>query len=351
MTEKNMTHTFFAKTENREHVFRYGINLLWCNRALNSTQPFLKEDSEEKERAILATSIEWAKINPDATITFWYDGHFTTNEAVQNTERLLLKMKTEANIPRVIIRDIHEISLVKNNPDIFSDQIPLYFRIDLLKFILLVHDAEQERQDYSIFTDVDITPIPKEMIFSLDILKLLNRNRLLMMFAGSRKENKWLQVNCHNQTMLNSLKMFINLCMLREINMMNKLGKKYLPGTTQAVFAAIDKVLPKMCHYFEHGGDLMMIDDEEQNEAYHLESHGYEPWGLETSPSGNDQSEHALQGSSRVQMVCCARKDLSYLHSGSHTDRDLQDRPPANGQDYQCSLLPIEIDKAPTPRF
>ena len=45
---------------------------------------------------------------------------------------------------------------MKQNIDAFSDQIPVYFRIDLLKCIIVIDAIERDSQDAAIFADLEV---------------------------------------------------------------------------------------------------------------------------------------------------------------------------------------------------
>lgn len=80
-------------------------------------------------------------------------------EAVENTQIRLRTLLTGMPVPKstaergVLLQDIREIPIVRDNPDSFSDYLPIYFKVDLIKFILCLHSLENQYDDCVIVSD------------------------------------------------------------------------------------------------------------------------------------------------------------------------------------------------------
>jgi hypothetical protein len=76
--------------------------------------------------------------------------------------------------------DVRQISVVRDNPDVFSSQIPVYYRVDMLKVIVLIYSIENEGCDAAIFSDLEVGEqrpkkdrMDKSELFSVPITKKL----------------------------------------------------------------------------------------------------------------------------------------------------------------------------------
>ena len=182
--------------------------MMWINATLNQgDDKFLsvmkkgfQEGYGHKDALSFYHSItEWAKANPEATINLWYDSEYTTSFAVAEVQKMLLIF------PNIHLCDIRTIPIVAMNPDVFSDQVPIYLRIDLLKTIIVVDAIERGRDDSAIFADIEVgdkrSPdqtrrMDKNELFDAITLTQLNLHGLLMVEAYPA-ENQFLQLINH----------------------------------------------------------------------------------------------------------------------------------------------------------
>lgn len=242
-------------------IKKYSINLMWISATLDETKNFIGFDSEATtHHRIIEPVIKWAKANPKAEVFFWYDKNYTSDKAFQNTKHLFEKYAQHENLTHVKMRNIREIPIVAKNPDAFSHQLPIYFRVDLFKPIILVNSIEHEGNDAAIFSDMevgDLRPLKDRMnkaeLFSPIIMEELKRSGLLLN-KGNPVENQFLQL-VNDSLMISSIKeAIVNTNLLRMKTTLNlksgfdsRFGTRqdflhnlydvvYHPSTTQDVF-------------------------------------------------------------------------------------------------------------------
>lgn len=332
----------------------YSINLMWLNGTKKEETYVAPEKSEvDLINKLLSPTIQWAVANPEAEVYLWYDSVHTSDTAVINTQRLLTHLMQENHISNVKLRDIREIPVVQKNPDCFSDQIPTYFRIDLLKCIILVDAIERESKESAIFSDLtigDARPakgrMSKSELFSPEVMDQLNQFGLILGLKGGRIENQFLQLS-NNKKMIEALKVVvINTNLIRIIHALNDQNlKQKLPNHTQSVYQSMKYPLYEYYNAILND-EPILVRSKDELEPYSFEKHGYEPFGL--LPPNNSIDLNA-PGMSLVFTPFggdpCRKVD-AIRGGNSHTDRELISRPPANdGEKYSCTLM--ELSESP----
>lgn len=224
--EINMLSSYKNFKNNSEIPTDYSINLMWINKKLNEDNPYIDNSQSEEDliQNFLIKAKYWEDSNPEAEINIWFDSQFVSEKALKATQEVLSKIS--GNIK---LRDIREIELVKNNSDVFSDYIPVYFRIDILKLIICLHSILEESKEAAIFTDLLVgdrrdftqqTPrMTKAELFSLEIMEILNNIGIL----SNDMENQFFQV-MNKPESIEAIKAFINVNLLRAIHALNLLA-------------------------------------------------------------------------------------------------------------------------------
>lgn len=214
---------FAAKPNN------YSINLMWINSTLDAGSRYIVQNADKDAviNKILTPVIKWKKANPEADVNLWYDSHFTSAEALQNTKtlmNLLLNTSDQNILSNIQFRDIREISVVKNNPDVFSSNFPVYFLIDLLKLIVCLHCVENLSNESAVFSDLEVGDkrenkdrMSKEELFNEDVMERLNNIGVL---NGPAHENQFFQVLNKPETIV-ALKHIINANLYRAVTALN----------------------------------------------------------------------------------------------------------------------------------
>jgi hypothetical protein len=275
----------------------YSINLMWINKTLNPSQKYLlsaKDDDDLKEK-LLNPVIKWAVSNPTAEVNLWYDSVFVNENALRSTEDILKAQLKEKGLQNVSLRDVREIPIVEANPDAFSDHTPVYYRVDMLKPIIIVHSIESEKKDAAIFSDLEVGDrrpnqdrMGKDELFKPSVMKKLSTAGLVLNKSHFRNENQFLQL-VNNPRMISAIKhVIINANLLRAETALNHPEKKYFipalnrpvyPSTQQEVFyyyydlIASEKVIKVRPDVIGEGSKMDPWVD------YDPEKHGYLPLG------------------------------------------------------------------------
>ena len=140
----------------------YSINFMWLNKNMlvGEGRRYIVPEAIESLKIWDDVILSWARLHPKAVINIWYDSSKVTGEAIQNTKRLCNSFnrlyKKFANIQ---IRDVLELDIVKQNPFICSDRLPVYYRADLLRLIATYEDLKNKRTKYFVYADLDMRPI------------------------------------------------------------------------------------------------------------------------------------------------------------------------------------------------
>lgn len=256
--------------------FNHSINLIWLNRQLDPDQPLIfkehyGEDHEDhgfgnKPTAdytkVLDAALGWCTECPNAQVTIWYDSEVTTQQQVDNTIARFQDMAADPNAS-IQLQDIRTLSIVQANPDIFSQDMGLYFKIDLLKLILPYYDISERAFDYSVVTDLGVEPMPESQLLSEEYVSRLTDHGVLT----SGKENGFIQV-MNTDAMVKSLALIINANLQRCWQGLhagdNALRKKLLDNLFRAVYNDTKTALHFFSQGFTHGTIYFNDDDKEQ---------------------------------------------------------------------------------------
>jgi hypothetical protein len=135
--------------------------------------------NEKKSQEIIKGALGWAEKNPEATVFVWYDSKF-----VNNAEAVIQNIKNEITNKKIIFRDINDLDLVKENIAVFSNDLALYFRVDLLREIIAYEKLKTDEMSCFIYSDIDMDPITKDQLFDDETVYLLNKYGIIMPRGG-----------------------------------------------------------------------------------------------------------------------------------------------------------------------
>ena len=154
----------------------YNLNLMWINKTLKEEQQGIHPEND----TFIETIVNWAKGNQRSVVNVWFDGELTSKESVEHTQSLLDKRRNHS-MARIALRDIRSLQLVQENPDVFSDpRMPVYFRADLARALVLDAMIKDNPHQYSIYSDLDIKPLAKYRLFDKATLENLKKYGLVM---------------------------------------------------------------------------------------------------------------------------------------------------------------------------
>jgi hypothetical protein len=294
----------------------YSINLMWINKSLSPDQEFLatakqlahgrekiaketETDEEAMKEALLGPALKWAIANPEAEVSLWYDSVHATKDQVENTQNILKKQLEEKEIEEkkeiknVTLRDVREIPIVKANPDAFSDFPDIYYRIDMLKLIILVHSIENEKKDAAVFSDLQVGDkrskhdrMSKNELFGKSTLKDLKAVGLI----HNHEENQFLQLS-NDPRMISAIKhAVINANLFRAETALNHPDKETRESLVPMLGEPLHKdTIRQVYKYYASTGPGKLLKvrpdivDKGTKDApwleYHPEEHGYLPLG------------------------------------------------------------------------
>ncbi len=209
----------------------YSINLMYIQRYDIDSQlmftDFTDKDGPRFGMGPIVNQLnKWRNANPEAEINFWFDSQrYINSAAVDDTKQFFI-----ANVANVKLRDIREIPFVQDNPDWFLANIPVYFRVDLLKLIIPLYLMEQGVEsvvyaDMSICGEVEEALGPENLFKPEVMVKLQKYGLLIGMDRQDKPENQFVQT-LHSEELLYALRHSINCCMLMISNWLNH-GLKY----------------------------------------------------------------------------------------------------------------------------
>lgn len=330
-------------------IKQYSINLMWINDKKSESQQYISNEATDEAviQRLLRPAVEWAKANPEAKINLWFDSEYTTDIAIQNTRRLLSQLIESNHLDNINFRDIRSIAMVKQNIDAFSDKIPIYFRVDLLKCIIVVEAIERESQDAAIFADLEVGDA-REQRMSKDELFPSYRQKYgcCMNMNGSRIENQFLQLY-NNKVMLEAMKVAVINASLKRIEYALTFAPKRLENYQQSVYQSL---LWDLMDYYRAIRDRKPIlvlaepSNYENVEPFDLEKHGYAAFGFNCASSSVKEDSHfRIERSHSIPAI-----NVFIGRGGSrHSCYPFIDRAPADGKAYCVTLMELDPQYAP----
>jgi hypothetical protein len=194
----------YAHRFDKEITTPYSINLMWINRSLNLNERYIYPSSSDLElnEKFLTPLYEWAKLNPGATVNIWYDSALSS-EAAAVTTAFLINSHNQDNplSAKVVLKDIRSLPQVRDNPEAFSPELPVFFQVDLLRMIAGIYEVTHEKKNY-VYADFDIQAGDKSAIFSAAVNKQLHQYGFHMARKEDTAENSFQILSCANPHML-----------------------------------------------------------------------------------------------------------------------------------------------------
>jgi len=361
----------FFSTEDIAIPDKYDINLTWINAALNEGSPYAFPCKNEEELIVkyIEKAAKWQDANPSAEVNIWYDSYFTTPKSVAATQSVLDQNKRFSTIK---LRDIRDIEVVKNNPDSFSDRVPIYARVDLIKLILCVHSIETVGNDSAIYADLAVGDLradngrmPKDQLFNAEVMAKLKKYGLELGKDCRKVENQFIQVLNKPETLI-ALKLLIDSTLLRIVTTLNiaRENKEILLNLDSGiVIIELLRTIPRLIRGLVATEDSNKIrvnlqafdwDSPEEWVEYDPKTHGCIPFGnffhrtngcrifIEKEHGSLVKSpEEAIKLPDESSEYQLGRNDTDTRSGGSHgvSPSKLPIRDPANGNTYQCVFM------------
>ena len=233
-TDKDLS---FHKKPTKEQLNKkhsYSINLMWINDKKDDSGDYVCSGKTKKEmnNQMVKQLEKWHSANPGTEINLWFDSQRTNEKAINNTKELLEEVGSKYLVK---LRDIREIPIVRDNPDLFSSKIPSYFLIDILKLIICVYEMETGKKDSAIYADQSIGEkvyygkTEKELYERAVLKKLYKFGMLFNSDAANMVENQFIQT-LNSPELIESMKHAVNCCLHIASNNLNHAFRKQKPN-------------------------------------------------------------------------------------------------------------------------
>jgi len=199
---------------------QYSINLMWINKhKMPAEQEFLFGDGDTAEQrrlhfheGFVIPVAKWAQKNPGTSINIWVDSEMATAGSIERSQEALLKALEGTDHGEIHFRDVRPIGVVCAHPKVFNE-MPIYFRVDLLRAIAADHVLRLKETQYFVYGDIDKDPISAEEIFDKRTLNFLDDFGFVMAKGGSLGFENGFQIlnGSHLQFMESHRKVIIDL--------------------------------------------------------------------------------------------------------------------------------------------
>jgi hypothetical protein len=267
--------TFLGIDYNDLDDVSYNLNLMWINKELKEEQKGIHPEND----TFVETIVNWAKCNKRSTVNVWFDSELTSEKSVQATQFLLDK-HANSSMGRIVLKDIRTLQKVKDNSVVFSDlRMPVYFRADLARALVLDFMIQNNPDQYSIYSDLDIPPLSKPQLFDLETRKNLKKYGMVLAAHCFHHENGFQIMSNHKPNLLaaqNTALIDVNIA--RAHNIINH--NTAYGGDSTMLAQSVYRSYHSMFEYFYHlegCGACVMNSD---GTSYDKDKHGLEVFGL-----------------------------------------------------------------------
>lgn len=191
----------YAYTHNNPILFKpaaeniastqYSLNFLWLSAEIVDKRDLLTgSDKAQFERNLITPLLDWQKKIPQTMINYWYDGTMVKNESIQHSKDYLQYSGINTNFVR--FRNIRDIKTIQNNAELFTTNIPIYFKIDLTKAVIADSILTIDKIPYVATIDNDVAAITKEQLFDQRTLDATIKYGYIFGTAFTQEENSFI---------------------------------------------------------------------------------------------------------------------------------------------------------------
>jgi len=305
----------------------YNLNLMWINKALKEEQKGIHPEND----TFIETIANWAKGNQRSVVNVWFDSALTSEQSVQYTQSLLDK-RVDPSRTRVVLKDIRSLQAVQDNSAIFSDpRMPVYFRADLARALVLDAMIQDNPSQYSIYSDLDIAPLAKYRLFDKNTLENLKKYGFVMAKCKYHYIENGFQIMSNHQANLIKAhkKAVLDVNIARAHNAINGTaclsdrdrndGISPFNRIAQAVYGSYTPMFEYFYTLEDQGRCVLKYD----NTDYDPDRDGLEAFGIQkkfVQQYTFQAATHECMEKDRYERVKIPRKDVNY--------------PPLSGQYY-----------------
>jgi hypothetical protein len=164
-------------TELKPRANQYSINLMWINKDASNTGSKHIFPDDTTLNKILDTAKLWAQKNPGAEVIIWYDANMLspTQKNIPEKENVIFKDIRTQNFPEVM-----------TYLDVFSDQTPVFFRVDLLRSVIAYNMLKNHDDRYFfVYADIDVETMDKDQLFDASTIMDLDIYGIIMARGGA----------------------------------------------------------------------------------------------------------------------------------------------------------------------
>lgn len=106
------------------------------------------------------------------------------SEAIERS-RIALESALEGTLHgKIQFKDVRSIDIVNLNPRVFSENVPVYFRVDLLRAIAADHILKSKETEYFVYGDIDMEPLSANELFDKRTVNFLKDFGFVMAKGG-----------------------------------------------------------------------------------------------------------------------------------------------------------------------
>lgn len=252
--------------EKDDNYINYSINLMWIFKDKDPQEKYVfpvKYENKEIEPVIKG----WATKNTDAPIVFWYDSKQVSPDQISNSQDLFNSLnKTLERKPgkEITLRDVQTLAKAQEEPEVFSDRTPLYFRVDILRVMAAIPYIEScgDNKCFFVYADISVDPMSKAQLFDKKTTEKLAKYGALFAKGPTSLgvslgtfgvEHIFHIISNNKPKLLEALKtVTIDLNIERAKNaLQGKLDTKVKPQTN-ALQELIYESIPRLFEYFYH---------------------------------------------------------------------------------------------------
>jgi len=170
-------------------------------------EDFESNDPQAVEDSFLFKVKKWMRAIPDGTFNLWYDSALVTEKARKNTFETIQKISNSTGV-KLHLRDIHTLNISEKYEELrktLHPKSPVFWRVDLLKELILHHQLKDPTFNVSAVVDVDITPLTQEELFDKSTMKNLREKGGAFITPNNESiENSFYMVNHHHPKIMES---------------------------------------------------------------------------------------------------------------------------------------------------
>ena len=173
-----------AEYNNMDHTI---LNLVWLSKYVDKNNKFVFP-TEREGLEVVPYIKGW--LEHGYTIAFWFDKTTSLPQQIDNTVNLFQEIANELNISenKLQLTDIWDLDSVRKKTELFSNKtgsVPVYFRADIIRLMISQFQLQQQKGlKYSIYSDLDVTPISFGELFTKENSDKLDKIGMVVSRGG-----------------------------------------------------------------------------------------------------------------------------------------------------------------------